>query len=237
MSETNKKIEVTDKEKEIEKCSFRIKKDDAEKFKQLAMELGFSQAEVFETLISEYELIKAKSVLSNREKEITAIENHIEGIRSIYLNALEINQNEENMIRENYSKELDSKQETILDLQGKNKELKEEIKTLKNIENSNKELLAATEELKNKILKKEEEINKLNKTNDFFDKLRGEYEEHRDLNVELQKKLKALEEDNTAKTLVVKDLENKLVTLGKEIETTKAFYKNEIGRIVGDNSR
>ncbi|MGL4452243.1 MAG: hypothetical protein ACRCTZ_13755, partial [Sarcina sp.] len=99
---------------ENKRVTFRLNEEEVEKFKVFTEEHNLSQAEGFAKLIESMELTKAKAVVSDRAKEIGALENHLAAIQSIYLTALEINQNAEITIRDNYSKELNSKDQIIM---------------------------------------------------------------------------------------------------------------------------
>ena len=117
---------------ENKRVTFRLNEEEVEKFKAFSEEQGINQAEAFAKLIKTMELSKAKSIVSDRTKEIESIESHLNAIQSIYLTALEINQNAECVIKENYSKELNSKDQTIIDMQ-------EKVKTLKDVAEQSEE--------------------------------------------------------------------------------------------------
>ncbi len=104
---------------EIKQANFRINQDDADTFRQYCEDHGLNQAQGFEHLIQVMELDNAKKVTPGRATEIEEFERNVKAIMGSYLNSIEINNNAELRIREEFSNSLKSKDKTISDLQDK----------------------------------------------------------------------------------------------------------------------
>ena len=55
---------------EIKQASFRFGNADIEKFRAFAEEHGMNQAEMFQSMLTAFELAQAKTILADRGKEI-----------------------------------------------------------------------------------------------------------------------------------------------------------------------
>ena len=124
---------------EIKATSFRVSEEDIAKFKEFAEENGYNQAEAFNNMIQTLEMAKAKGMLKDRAKEIETFQNTINKQMEMFLNSLNVNQTSEERIREELSKELQIKDNTITNLyeqlqevKAKNEELKAENKQFDN---------------------------------------------------------------------------------------------------------
>lgn len=109
---------------EIKQNNFRIDQSDADAFRKFCDENGLSQAQGFGHLLQVFELDRAKNVTPSRATEIEEFERNVKAITAAYLNSLEINNNAELRIREEYDTALASRDKTIMDLQEKNEKLK-----------------------------------------------------------------------------------------------------------------
>ena len=111
-------------EDNIKQTNFRVDQQTAEEFRAFCKEMGFSQAQGFDHLIELVELDKAKSVVSARATEIEDFEQHTKALVSAYLRSIELNENAEARVRDQFESALKSKDSVIVDLQGKIEELK-----------------------------------------------------------------------------------------------------------------
>lgn len=109
---------------DIKQTNFRIDQTDADVFRKFCEENGMNQAQGFAHLLQVFELDRAKSVTPGRATEIEEYEMHVKAIVGAYLTSLEINNNAEKRIREEYDVALASRDKTIVDLQGKVEQMK-----------------------------------------------------------------------------------------------------------------
>lgn len=101
---------------ELKNRSFRISDETTEKFRQLCS--GFDNQNVaLDALISAYEVQQAKAVITERQTDISDYDTHLQALQSAFLHSLELNENAESRIRQEFQRQLDSKDQTIQDLQ------------------------------------------------------------------------------------------------------------------------
>ncbi len=101
---------------ELKPRSFRVTEDTAERFKQLCTSFG-NQNSALDALINAYEVQQAKAVLSDRQTDINDYDTHLQALQSAFLRSLELNENAEKRIRQEFQRQLESKDLTITDLQ------------------------------------------------------------------------------------------------------------------------
>lgn len=109
---------------DIKQNNFRIDQSDADAFRKFCDENGMSQAQGFAHLLQVFELDRAKTVTPGRATEIEEYEMHIKAITGAFLTSLEINNNAEIRIREEYDTALASRDKMIVDLQEKVEKMK-----------------------------------------------------------------------------------------------------------------
>lgn len=213
---------------EIKAVSFRLVDEDIQKFREFADEQGLNQAEMFQSLMNSFEMAKAKGMITDRAKEIESFQDTVNTLMNMFINSLAINQTSEERIRETLSLELNTKDQTILDLQSCQKELKDKLEisckdldiyskqsnelSIK-VEDTNKEL----EQKNNIINNQQEQINTLNS-------IVTEYKTYKDINKELD--LKNIELNNKITDMLHSkaDLKSKI----ENLESIKEFYKLEV---------
>lgn len=110
---------------EVKQTNFRIDQETADAFRKFCEENGWNQAEGFDNVMRQVELNKAKTATPGRAVEIESFEKSVKDIMAAYLNSIEINNNAEARIREQFATALDSKDKTISDLQKKMAELQD----------------------------------------------------------------------------------------------------------------
>ena len=163
---------MEEKNNNTKPTSLRIGEEDLKKFKAYAEEMGFSQGEAFNSLINIYELEKAKSTLNNKANNIDTFRNTINSLLVFYVNALEENVQAEERIRQEFSKMLDTKENTIQTFQSKLNEsnvMLEEFKAISEQQNNainNYEKDIKT--LKQNIDDKQSQIETLTKNNNML---------------------------------------------------------------------
>ncbi len=108
---------------DIKQTNFRIDTEAADKFRTFCESEGMSQAQGFAHLLQVLELNNAKTVLSNRETEITDFEMHTKALLDAFLHSLEICNNAEERAREEYAIQLDQKDRTISEMAQRCKDL------------------------------------------------------------------------------------------------------------------
>lgn len=222
---------------ENKRVTFRLNEEEIEKFKAFTDEYNISQADGFAKLIEAMEISKAKAMVSDRAKEIESMESHLNAIQNIYLTALEINQNAETTIKENYSKELTSKDQIIIDLQDKIKSLKEVAEQSKEVEKTNKELNKSIDDVTKQLEDKIEEIKKVNESNSTLNGIVAEYKGYKATNTELEKTNTKLKEEILDGATANKDLSNKLVAVQNELDNIKDFYQQQLKEVKADHKQ
>ena len=103
--------------RDIKQASFRLNSDDTERFKAFCEETEMTAAQGFSALIEIMELDRAGKLLPARKTEIENFEQLTKSIVSAFLHSLELNENAENRIREQFSMQLESQAQTISDYQ------------------------------------------------------------------------------------------------------------------------
>ncbi|MGL4991125.1 MAG: hypothetical protein ACRCYE_14025 [Sarcina sp.] len=222
---------------ENKRVTFRLNEEEIEKFKVFTEEYNLSQADGFAKLIESMELSKAKAVVSDRAKEVGALENHLAAIQSIYLTALEINQNAEITIKENYSKELNSKDQIIIQLQQEQKEFKGKLEQIKEVSKINKDLNKVIEDINKQLTDKIEEVKKVNESNSTLNGIVAEYKGYKASNRELERGIKEVQLKFSEGETIIKDLNNKLKNTENELSNIKEFYQEQLKEIKSDNKQ
>ena len=189
--------------KELKPKSFRIDEETAEKFKAISVELGNNQQQTLSKLIETYELQKGKTVLTNKKGEIETFEKYITLVTRMYMDSLEHNQNVSELVRADFEALLQSKDETIIDLQEK----------VKNAEKARKE----SEETKNQSQLEVEQQSR------YIEELEGKIEEKQvGFDSLLEDKEKVIQALTQACEGLKKDIENlEKATLEKSVIATK----------------
>ena len=153
----------------IKPTSMRLGEEDLKQFKQYADELGLNQAEAFNSLIALAELEKAKNSLNDRAKSIDVFRSTINSLVGFYINSLEENSRAEDIIRQEFSKQLETKDNTIQDLQEKNRAVTGELAELKKYQDQQNQVInnysKEVESLNESIEDKNKQLNTLEQNN------------------------------------------------------------------------
>ncbi len=111
---------------EVKPINFRIDQETAEQFRQFCADQGMSQAQGFDHIMQVVELDRAKAATPERLTEIETFEKSMKDALNAYVRSIEINQNAESRIREQFASALDRKDKSIDDLQQKVAQLQTE---------------------------------------------------------------------------------------------------------------
>lgn len=113
---------------EIKNRSFRISDETTEKFRQLCSNFD-NQNVALNALISAYEVQQAKAVLTDRQTDVSDYDAHLQALQKAFLHSLEVNENAESRIRQEFQRQLDSKDSVISDLQERIKQAESDVET------------------------------------------------------------------------------------------------------------
>lgn len=111
---------------EVKQTNFRIDQETADAFRKFCEDNGMNQAQGFDHIMQVVEMDRAKAVAPTRTTEIESFEKSVKDIMAAYLYSIEINQNAEGRIREQFASDLDRKDKTIDDLRTKAEQLQAE---------------------------------------------------------------------------------------------------------------
>lgn len=101
---------------ELKNRSFRISEETTEKFRQLCT--GFdNQNTALNALITAYEIQQAQAIITERQTDISDYDTHLQALQRAFLHSLELNENAESRIRQEFQRQLESKNSIILDFQ------------------------------------------------------------------------------------------------------------------------
>ena len=99
--------------------AFRITEETSEKFKEIAQTLGANQQQTMAKLIEVYEAEIGRESMPEMRENIDMFEGYMRVATSMYMQALETNQNMRTLVRTEYEAQLKSKDKVIEDLQKK----------------------------------------------------------------------------------------------------------------------
>lgn len=111
---------------EVKQTNFRIDQETADTFRKFCEDNGMNQAQGFDHIMQVVEMDRAKAAAPARITEIEGFEKSVKDIMAAYLHSIEINQNAEGRIREQFASDLDRKDKTIDDLRAKAEQLQAE---------------------------------------------------------------------------------------------------------------
>lgn len=215
---------------EIKPATFRLDTTTTEKFKELASDFGVTQDKMLQELMGTFELENAKVNLADRGKEIDEFQTIAQRMIRIYLNSLELNQNSEERIKDQFQEQLVKKQELIFNLQEQNKLCREDLKNkdalLKDTLNLNAKSKEEVIQIKNTLDTKETLIVEYNNKINMLTTLVTEYTQYKD-DINIIKE--DLEKSNKAKetlTYAAKDINLENGNLNKQIKLLENSIKD-----------
>lgn len=112
---------------EIKQTNFRISKEAADAFRSFCEEQGVNQAQGFDYLLEVLALDKARSTVKSRETEIADFEHHAKALISAYLYSLELNENAEARIKDQFSTQIESQIQMIAEYQTRISETEQQL--------------------------------------------------------------------------------------------------------------
>lgn len=112
---------------EIKQANFRIDEDTAKNFRSFCEEMGMNQAQGFDHIMQVVELNKAKVGIEGRLTEITTFEEYVKKIMESYLTSLQIAQNTEERVREDFKRDILLRDKALADSERKIMERDEKI--------------------------------------------------------------------------------------------------------------
>ena len=127
---------------ELKTRSFRVSEEVSTKLKELCENFD-NQNSALSALLNAYEVQNAKATLKDRQTDIADYDTHIQAIQSAFLRSLEINENAEKRIRTEFINLLNSKDQTIVQLQTEKAQADEQVEKYKSAYGN---LITSTEE-------------------------------------------------------------------------------------------
>ena len=127
---------------ELKTRSFRVSEEVSTKLKELCENFD-NQNSALSALLNAYEVQNARAVFTDRQTDIADYDTHIQAIQSAFLRSLEINENAEKRIRTEFINLLNSKDQTIVQLQTERVQADEQVEKYKSAYGN---LITSTEE-------------------------------------------------------------------------------------------
>ena len=198
-----------------------IRADDItfDKFKSLCDELG-GHSECLNSLISTYELGRAKELIPEHEVNISEFQSHADSLVRAYVSLLDISKNADNRIKSEFVLQLDSKDKIIMELQNK-------------ISFCEKEKEKAIEQTKSSSEEVENLQHNLSEVSKKIDLLNKQTEQQADLIDALKDQLKAASKQAEINLSAVSELE---IIKNTVKELVSAAEKNEQEKILAEKS-
>lgn len=212
---------------EVKGVSFRLAEEDIQKFREFAEEQGLNQAEMFQAMINNFEIARAKNSFSDRAKEIETFQVTVNTLIGMFVNSLAINQTSEDRIRDAMSLELSSKDKIITDLQAQYEATKDELESIEKRFGFQSEevvrLTAISEAWSKDLVQKDKSIADYQSQVKILNETIAECRLYRDGYKELESQIAELSKQLT-------DTQNEnanLVSQNQNLEDMKNFYMNQ----------
>lgn len=236
---------MSNKEKKQAKA-FRLTEETADKFKEIAQDMGANQQQALARLIEVYETEMGKESFPEMREDIDTFEGYIHAAANMYMQALESVQNMRALVRTEYDAQLKSKDKSIAELQEKVELSNKVVKEVSDKENDYKaQINELNEELDNlkKSLDEERENfkDKLNEStrtyialSNSYDKLQLSETETKSMlskfmneNQDLKIENKQFAEERQSFDLKLQELIRENQTLASELEREKQRFEEE----------
>ena len=213
--------------------SFRISEETTDKFKSVCADFD-NQNAALAALISAYEIQNAKAVLSTRQTELEDYDVHLQALQRAFLQSLELNTNAEERIRNEFARQLDTKDKTIADYQARIDELTADLKMVKEKCNTDiqvsadklSEALRDITEVNEKNVRLTDELNAAKATIQdklsIIDGLTVRIPETEQLQTELKEKDAAIERNKAQYVADKEELNNKILQLNATVTSLSA---------------
>jgi chromosome segregation ATPase len=221
---------------DLKATSFRIGEEDLEKFKEFMEQEGIkTQADGFKVIMQSVEMAQAKNLIKDRAKEVEVFQDTINRLMGYYLNSLEVNQNSEERIREELSKELSTKDNTISTMYEQLQEVKVDNKCLNedltNAQNQIDISMKSIKDLNDNVKNLKGQLEIANRNNNNLQEQVAEYKQDKDNYKTIEKELEQLKADSSNKDNDINQLNNDNKQLQDKINNSVdmiTFYKEEI---------
>lgn len=232
--------------KELKPKSFRIDDTTADKFKEIATQIGGNQQETLAKLIEAYEFQGGKAVLIEKKADIEQFEKYVNVLTRMFMGSLEDNQNITATVRTEFEAQLKSKDAIIQDLQEKfqvAKQTKEQAEAnekaaqdeqnrlIIELSKSDRNYEEAVKTYESKIQGLNDTIAALNNSTDMMKKEIARLEEGASVVNALQDKVKQLEADLETKKTELQacqhDREQDSIKHEREIMSLEKQYREE----------
>lgn len=225
---------------EIKVRSIRADESTYEKFKALSAEFE-NQGDCLTQLIVAYEISKAKHILVDMQTDIADYESHISSIQQAFLHVLELNNNTEQRIRQEFIDRLTSKDKLIVSLQERAECAESLLERTKiecqdNVQNVTEELselqivLSETQKSLSEERKTCEQNEKsLSDKQTIIENLMLRLPEQDKINKQindLQNKIQVEENSNIMKDKKIDELQSEIRSKGLEVSELKLTIKN-----------
>jgi len=212
-------------DKELKVKSIRADDNTYDKFKKLATDEFGNQGQCLTALINLYETETSKVALVERKVEIESFQDYLNKLGSLFLTSLQLNSDAEGRIRDEFARQLTSKDKTIEDLQVKINKLVSEKNSI-------------TEEYNNTIVKNEESLKRVDELadsnnniralnegykekNDTLNGIVSEYKQYKTQVEEYKKLLADLQAKNIDLSNIIKDKDFTINKLNETVENQK----------------
>lgn len=206
---------------EIKQTNFRVDQETADTFRKFCEENKMNQAQGFDHIMQVVEMDHAKTAVPGRATEIETFEKAIKDIMGAYLTSIEINDNAEARIREQFASALDRKDKTIDELREKVQQLQAVIDEAESRKNAAEKDRAMVKEHEATIVQQLEAAQKnsadLERINSMF-------------SAQLAEMTSKLDGYDALKASEA-DLVTKVTELEKQISDQKTATKNEIQQL------
>lgn len=220
---------------EIKGVSFRLGEEDIQKFREFAEEQGLNQAEMFQALVNNFEMAKAKGMMIDRAKEIETFQATVNNLVGMFVNSLAVNQTSEERIREMLNVELSSKDKTIISLQERVTQLVSQLQTkTEDAEyyfHKMSDIKSQAESMAKDIIQKDKMFSSQQSQIDSLNQSLSEHKVYKEKYIELETDNSNLQKQNTELMANKADLENRLANT----ESMKIFYQGEVETLRAEN--
>lgn len=213
---------------ELKPKSFRIDDETAEKFKEISSSIGGNQQETLAKLIEAYEFQSGKAVLTEKKADIEQFERYVTAITRMFMGSLDDNRNIQETVRAEFDALLNSKDDTILNLQAENKGLKAERNQAVSVRTDLEEQIALLNGRINEYEKRLEDAQKMIADQDSHVSLLKEKNQQSEQNAENSKQFQSENEALRQELAEIKrQLESQALEHQKSVLELREQYINE----------
>lgn len=222
---------------EIKQANFRIDTESADAFRRFCDEQGYNQAQGFDHLIQVLELNRAKAGIEGRLTEITTFEEYVKKIMDAYLTSLQVAQDTEERVREDYKTDILLRDKALADSERKiidrDEKISELTVCLQDAQKIAKESLQSAENAEKQAASATQIADEKGKVNDMLsaklaeaeEKLAG-YDELRSSEENLKKQISDMQHKADMITAELSHANEQNADLIKQLETISASLES-----------